>query len=95
MRTTWRRPALALLTAAALLGGAPGALAAPPSTASNMGICSSYLGQMQVRDDVNQTIKTYGDVLGLNSPGELFSVRAHQHVNGTPEQECQKREQDR
>jgi len=60
-----------------------------------MGVCSAYLGQSQVRDDVNQTIKDCGDALGLDSPGALFFTRAQQHTNGTPEQGCQRREQDR
>lgn len=82
--------AAAALAAGVLTAGP--AAAAPPSTASNMGVCSSYLGHLQVRDDVNHLIREVGEVLGLGSPGELYRVRAHQHVNGTPEQECLKRD---
>ncbi len=56
-----------------------------------MGICSSYLGGQQVRDDVNRAIVQYGDMFGIASPGELYRVRAQQRENGTPEQECQQR----
>ena len=94
MTMGWRSLVGALVVVATLALGGSTALADVPSTASNMGLCSSYLGQMQVRDDVNHTIKNFGDVLGLDSPGALFSVRAHQHVNGTPEDECQRRPQD-
>jgi hypothetical protein len=94
MTVGWRSLVGALITVGSLVLGGSAASADVPSTASNMGLCSSYLGQMQVRDDVNQTIKDFGDVLGLDSPGALYSVRAHQHVNGTPQEECQRRPQD-
>ena len=57
-----------------------------------MGLCSSYLGQAQVRDDVNALIREFGDQLGISSPGDLYSVRAHQHENGPAEQECSPRQ---
>lgn len=81
-----------LLALGCLVGGrtAVGATGVP-STASNLGVCSSYLGQLQVRDDVNHAIQENGQAYGLDSPGELYRVRAHQHVNGTPEQECVQR----
>ncbi len=81
--------------AAAALPVAP-ALAEPGTTpyeaeASNMGICSSYLGAMQVRDDVNGAIRVGGDTLGIRSPGELFRVRAQQTTSLPPAQECLRR----
>ncbi|MDP9375107.1 MAG: hypothetical protein M3Q65_22195 [Chloroflexota bacterium] len=95
-----RHAALALLVSGSLLvgGEAVGAAPADPSEtameagASNMGICSSYLGRLQVRDDVNQIILEYGEVLGISNPGELYHVRAQQSQNApTPAQECQQR----
>ena len=58
---------------------------------SNMGVCSAYLGQLQVRDDVNQLINAYGDLLGIPTPGAVYSVRAKQSVNLPPAQECLQR----
>lgn len=58
---------------------------------SNMGECSAYLGGMQVRDDVNQIIRQYGDFLGIDNPGQIFHVRAQQAVSLPPAQECLKR----
>lgn len=58
---------------------------------SNMGECSAYLAQMGVRDDVNQLIREYGDVLGIRNPGELFHARAQQQVNLPPALECLQR----
>ncbi len=61
---------------------------------SNLGECSAYLGQLDapgvanVRADVNHTIKKFGPLLGLSSPGALYSVRAKQDVNLAPAQEC-------
>src|SRR5689334_4805202 len=84
----------------ALVAGGAGASAAPPSGASNMGVCSSYLAQLDVpgagniRASVNHVIKDFGSFLDppLSSPGDLYSVRAHQHVNGDPVQECTPRQ---
>ena len=61
---------------------------------SNLGECSAYLGQLDlpgvanVRADVNHTIKEFGPLLGLSSPGALYSVRAKQAVNLAPADEC-------
>jgi len=55
---------------------------------SNLGECSSYLGQLQVRDDVNLLINQYGDLLGIPNPGAVYHVRAKQSVNLPPAQEC-------
>lgn len=65
---------------------------------SNMGECSAYLGQLDVpgvtnvRAEVNHIIMEYGSFLGLSSPGDLYSVRAHQQVNLDPVDECQPRQ---
>jgi hypothetical protein len=85
------------LTAAVLaLGLVPGGAAAatdPATTAwqagaTNMGVCSAFLGTAGVRDDVNRAIRHHGDRLGVQSPGELFRVRARQDVTVPPAQEC-------
>ena len=96
--------ALSIAFAAALLIGSLGSLPATTAHAaddarSNMGLCSSYLGQMDgnfgpnARAEVNHIIQDMGEVLGIGSPGELFRIRAQQHINGTPEQECLQRPQ--
>ena len=57
--------------------------------ASNMGFCSAFLGQLQVRDDVNRIIVENFPV----SPGSLFRERAKQEANApTPAQECLQRQ---
>jgi len=56
---------------------------------SNMGECSAYLAStLGVRDDINHAIQEFGPLLGLSSPGALYSVRAQQQVNGAPADEC-------
>ena len=65
-------------------------LAAPPLSASNMGVCSSFLGQQKTKDndnvraEVNHLVKD----IGIENPGELYKVRAQQHNNRPPEEEC-------
>ena len=54
----------------------------------NLGECSAFLGTRQIRDDVNQIIRLYGDQLGIDNPGQIYHVRAQQEVNLPPEQEC-------
>ena len=83
-----RKYALALLAAGSLLAGGQAVSAAPHS---NMGLCSAYLGQMQVRDDVNRIINDIGVLYGIDNPGELYKIRAQQRELGTPEEECQQR----
>ena len=58
---------------------------------SNLGECSAFLGTRQLRDDVNQIIRLYGDELGIDNPGQIYHVRAQQEENKPPEQECQPR----
>jgi len=88
--------ACAVLVASSL--GVSAAGAAVPSTASNMGLCSSYLAQLEVpgegnvRAEVNLVIRDYGSFLGLASPGDLYHVRAHQHVNAPAPDECTPRQ---
>ncbi len=93
MLTRSSRALLGVL-AAAVLPVAP-AHADPGTTpseaeASNMGICSSYLGSLGVRDDVNRAIRQ-GAIPGLRSPGALFRVRAQQPTSLPPAQECLRR----
>jgi hypothetical protein len=59
---------------------------------SNMGLCSAYLGQLGVRQDVNHLIKEFGPMLGISSPGELYSVRAQQPTSLPPAEECLRRQ---
>jgi len=61
---------------------------------SNLGECSSYLGQLDVPDagniraEVNHAIQQFGAELGIASPGALYSVRARQDSSLAPVQEC-------
>jgi hypothetical protein len=103
--TSRRRWTMAAAPLACLLGlglaGQAGAVVDEPGTqpweagASNMGLCSAYLGQTQgrlepnARAEVNHLIQTLP--FGYTSPGELFSVRARQEVSLPPEQECVRR----
>jgi hypothetical protein len=90
VRKTVRASLCALVVAGAAVVAGPAA--ADNDGRSNMGLCSSYLGHLQVRDDVNALIREFGGQLGIASPGELYSVRAHQHENGPAEQECSPRQ---
>jgi hypothetical protein len=91
---------VALVIGGAIVAGAPAAHADVPSTASNLGLCSSYLAQLDVpgagnvRAEVNHVIKQFGGAFDppLANPGELYKVRAHQHVNGPAPQECTPRQ---
>lgn len=61
---------------------------------SNMGLCSSYLGHLRARDDVNHLVKELGPFLPdgpYTSPGELYRIRARQHPNASAEAECERR----
>ena len=88
----WIRVSLCALVAFGGTATMAGTAAASNDGRSNMGLCSSYLGHLQVRDDVNALIRDFGGVLGISSPGELYSVRAKQHENGPAEQECSPRQ---
>ena len=91
---------VALVAAGALVAGAPQAHADVPSTASNLGLCSSYLARLDVpgaghvRAEVNHVIKQFGGAFDppLANPGDLYKVRSHQHVNGPAAQECAPRQ---
>ncbi len=61
---------------------------------SNLGLCSAYLAQLGVRDDVNHLLKQIGPQLPdgpYNSPGELYRIRAHEHPDASAAQECVQR----
>ncbi len=89
--------------AAVMVASAFPAFAEPPSDpsqkvldngASNLGVCSSFLGGLQVRDDVNHLVKAQG----YDDPGELYKVRAQEHPGKegypnrpTPKEECRPR----
>lgn len=54
-----------------------------------MGMCSAFLASLGVRDDVNHLIQENPGLFdGAEHPGELYSVRAKQHVNQPPPLEC-------
>ena len=63
--------------------------------ASNMGLCSAYLGQTDgifepnARAEVNHLLKEFG--FGYKNNGELYSVRAQQKENQHPTLECVRR----
>jgi hypothetical protein len=83
---------VALLFSASAQAQADSATTVWEAEGSNMGICSSFLGGMQVRDDVNLLLKQYGDLLGIGSPGELYRVRAQQPESKAPAEECLQRQ---
>lgn len=66
---------------------------------SNMGLCSSFLAQLDpppggsnVRALVNHLIiDAPPGTFEVDTPGELYRVRAKQHVNGPAPLECLKR----
>lgn len=69
---------------------------------SNLGLCSPYLAQLDApvfgadtlggnaRSGVNLLIKLIGPLLPdeLNSPGELYRIRAHEHPADSASLEC-------
>jgi hypothetical protein len=89
-----RRAVAALVIAGALGAGASPAVAAgndPGDTpaapvVSNMGLCSAFLGQLGVRDFVNHLIKS--GVFEVDTPGELYRIRAREHPGRPAEVEC-------
>lgn len=89
-----------VLIVAATIGVGSTANADVPPTASNIGLCSSFLAQLtapdgtNVRASVNHVIKAFGNAFTppLDSPGDLYKVRAHQHVNGAVADECTPRQ---
>jgi hypothetical protein len=93
---------VAAVAGVAILWGAPGASAQQPPPdfgRSNMGLCSSFLAQLEpppgasnVRALVNHLItQAPPGTFEVDTPGELYRVRAKQHVNGPAPQECLER----
>lgn len=59
--------------------------------ASNLGVCSPYLGQLGVRPEVNELVRELGPFLPdgpYDSVGELYRLRAKDKPTGTAEEEC-------
>lgn len=59
--------------------------------ASNMGVCSPFLGQLGVRPAVNELVRDLGPFLPdgpYDSAGELYRIRAREKPTGSPEEEC-------
>jgi hypothetical protein len=89
-----------VLVALAALVAVPVGSATPPppgqqpyeAGASNMGMCSSFLAKLGVRDDINHLIQDNPGLFdGAQHPGDLYSVRAKQKENLPPPLECLKR----
>ena len=88
--------ATALTALTVLLGAAPasaGQEAPGHDGPSNLGVCSPFLaslpsptGEGNVRSLVNHLVRS--GALDVDTPGELYRVRAQQHVNAAPELEC-------
>ncbi len=98
----------AVAVSAVMLAGALPVSAKPPADAgrkdpsqivsdagaSNLGVCSSFLGRRQLRDDVNRIINS-GAIPGIENPGQLYKIRAKERPQGaTPQQECLPRQLD-
>lgn len=95
---------LALVVAAAPAQAAGEGAGPAPGIRSNMGLCSSYLASLpspldpftgealggNARSGVNLLIKALGPLLPdhLDSPGELYRIRAHEHPDASAEEEC-------
>jgi hypothetical protein len=69
----------------ALAASDPGDTPAGP-VVSNMGLCSAFLGQLGARDLVNQLILT--GAFEVDTPGELYRIRAREHPGRPAELEC-------
>jgi hypothetical protein len=79
-----------------LAGAAPASAdALPPGHhgPSNLGVCSPYLASLpsptgagNVRSLVNHLVRS--GAFEVDTPGELYRIRAQQHVNAAPEVEC-------
>lgn len=107
------RPALTGAGLSALLLGGLTAVAGPaaadpvPGTASNLGLCSSYLADRpapldpltggplggNARSGVNLLIQRYGAMLpdAPTSPGDLYRDRAQEHPDRPAQVECEPR----
>jgi hypothetical protein len=94
--------AVAIAATAVLLLAVPSASADQPPPEfgrSNMGLCSSFLAQLEpppgesnVRAFVNHLItQSPPGTFEVDSPGELYRVRAKQHINGPAPLECLQR----
>jgi hypothetical protein len=100
-RRTHRELAAGVVCGVLALSGATAADAAtnPGETpargkASNMGLCSAFLGQVGARADVNELLREFGPFLPdgpFDSPGELYRIRAQEHPNADAEDECLQR----
>ena len=94
-----RRSVIAFVAAALAVGPAGTVWADPTDTpaverVSNMGLCSSFLGQLGARAEVNHLVQEIGPFLPdgpYNNPGELYRIRARQHPNAPAATECLQR----
>ena len=59
--------------------------------ASNLGVCSPFLGQLGVRPMINHTIRDFGHLLPdgpYDNVGELYRERARQKPTTSAAEEC-------
>lgn len=90
------------MSAAALAAVVANAPSAGAGERSNLGLCSPYLAGLDApvfageslggnaRSGVNLLIKALGPMLPdhLDSPGELYRIRAREHPDAPASQEC-------
>ena len=59
--------------------------------ASNMGLCSAFLGQLGSRSDVNELLRELGAFLPdgpFDNVGELYRIRAKEKPTASAAEEC-------
>lgn len=64
--------------------------------ASNMGLCSAFLGQLGIRSDVNELLRELGAFLPdgpFDNVGELYRIRAKEKPTAPAAEECLPRDQ--
>lgn len=97
-----RRAAIAvcvvtLLAAPAVTHAADGPGDTPASgKASNMGLCSPFLGQLGIRPSVNALVRELGPFLPdgpFANVGELYRIRAKEKPTASAAEECLPRDQ--
>ncbi len=82
--------ALSVSAGSVAAGGGPSDTPAS-GQASNLGVCSPYLGQLGVRPQVNELVRELGPFLPdgpYDSVGELYRQRAKDKPTGSAPEEC-------
>lgn len=96
-----RLTAISVCVAALLVSPTVTQAKAPDDTpasgkASNMGLCSAFLGQLGVRSDVNELLRELGPFLPdgpFENVGELYRIRAKEKPTASAAEECLPRDQ--